>query len=222
MAKLLIFTTAALLLCFAQDQGKPSIVDEGYERYLKKFADAYGISELKRPYKADGQQEISDLQPLLSWLTNKKITQISSDEKQGSVRRFTIPFMIIIREDADTQTFYSGEIHVYLGKSFDDAERFAASYLSNISVPLDKRSFSGTIVGDWTASRYEHDRKAVLFFLKKNAFVRISYQSPIEIYKAEKTRPRRQDPDPSIKERCEALAREIDEQLAMLPGSDAK
>lgn len=126
-----------LLTTFSQSfaQKQENVHDEAY---VRKFADAYGISSLKRPYKTSGQLEISDLQPMLLWLYEKYGGQPSNKRSAGPLREIHKPFMIILREDADSQTFYGGEIQVRLSESFDASVKAAAFYMSNIAVAFQK------------------------------------------------------------------------------------
>lgn len=216
--RFLVFSfLAALSLCLAQEGGALSPYGE---KGLGLLAERYGITGSTRHYRESGQPEISTVGPLLSWLDARYGGHRFREQSGGAVLHFTRPFSIVLGEDTESLTFEGGEVQVRLSKSFEGAEKAAALYLGNLAVRFDKGPFSGTTVGDWSASRNDHERRAALVFLRKNVFVKVFYEAATEVSKRDRTR--RQDRDPSIRQKCEALARAIDEQVGMLPRVEAK
>lgn len=194
----------------------------GGERTLKFLTDQYAIPDLAKIYRTRGQLEISDLRPMMPWFYEQHIVQSSRQERATLLRNLIEEFSVAIKEDENTRTTAAVEIRIQLLDSYEAARKQAAFHLANLSVSSTKGSFSGVVVGDWTASYNDGDLQTTINFLRKNAFVQVFYDSPGELFKNDKTRPRRYRRDPTTKYRCEQLAREIDEQLLRLPGPEAK
>lgn len=219
MKTTVLFTLAASLSIAqnVQFENEMDRLHPGGKDALKSIAKGYAIPSLEKLYGTTDGALIEDLRPLLPYLNDMLLAPASTEQKGARITSLHGRFSLPIREDADHSVSYSGDVRIFLTDSFAAAEKYAAFYLSNISVRCSKGSFSGVAIGDWTASLYSKDTRAILYFLKKNAFVVLAYNSPREVLMRDPRFIKRQEPDPTIKFRCEQLGQEIADQLGRLP-----
>jgi hypothetical protein len=226
MLRMLICAFAATSLCWAQNPSEDMSKDHrnpGGEIFLKGLAKYHAIPHLENIYGASGQSLISDLRPLRSLLFEKCGVKSENRESEKPLRDFSGWINMAVRESDRSRTMYGATIRIVILKSFDATEYHAAFYLSNLNVEFDRGSLSGGVVGDWAASRgKDDDRNCIIYFLRKNAFVMVSYDAPFEMSKTERGKVMHTERDSTIQSRCEQLARQIDEQIRLLPGQDAK
>lgn len=209
---LCLVVVASAGLAQKQEMQEPRFGDEQHVRRVMKY---HGIGGQGAKYQAMGQTEIESLTPLLAWLESQFGPRETRKSSNAPLRSFDEPLQIIVREDAQSKVFNVIWVHVRLKDTFDEAGTAAAIYLSRLPLLAGKGSFSGVTVGDWTANG-EYGGDPALFFTRKNAFVRVLCNQAIEILKSDNIK--RGVADPGIKDKCEALARDIDAQIDRLPG----
>jgi hypothetical protein len=190
-------------------------------------ADAF--PDLKRGCDSSDQSVIADLRPLTPWfnrppwLIDKESATGSGESHEKAIKILRKSFRIVLREDPDNQVYYYGDIEIGISDSIARAKDHADSHVRWTQLAPSTGSFSGTAVGDWTMNYGKFDDKdCTILFLRKNAFVRVSYQASGASVEAEREEAPHTKRNPPIQCRCEQLAREIDEQLRLLTGQDAK
>lgn len=185
--------------------------------HREQVARQYGIADLKLPYKDAGESPFASAQPVADWLKDRFKARIVPALKKGDrLIEFTGDIIATAHEDDVKTTFSSVNLRVGLGETIEGGGATAANYLARSQVSYHKGSFSGSPVGDWTASRFDNGVGAALVFFRKNAFVYLSCKAPMEVTKSDRSM-RVILPDASLRQKCEDLARDMDAELLKLP-----
>jgi len=201
----------AQVYCLAQANAGGEKSSTELQDTIRRLSEKYGIAGVTKPYQDSGQRVISDIRPILRWI----------DEEYGgrdwtvsaSASQFHKSFRVT---SGDSKRHDSLEIRLQIAGSFEGAERLAALSIGTIVLEKNHRmgAFFAAPVGDWSYSGYFEDILATLRFLRRNVVVWMAYSSAIEALPGKKER---SIPDPSIGAKCEAIAREIDRRIILLP-----
>lgn len=204
-----VFAVAACGL--AQTDGDAWLRSPEGQAAIRELADKYGITAVTQPYRQPGDPVITSVQSVLDWVDVTYGGGRWSVSADG--REFVKWFRITHGSPGKSEWV---QITVYLSPSYEGAEKTAALSMSFIALPknFSKGAFSGGTIGDWSYNDYFEGRHATLRFLRRNVVVWVTYEAASEALPDKKIR---QTPDPSIKGKCEQIAREIDQRLTMLP-----
>jgi len=179
---LVLFSSTGL----CQQDGKPF---EYSKRVLDAVSEQYGISQALSTARQGSEAPISDLSNTSAWLA-KKYPDFAHRVQPGiPLREFRRSFAVTFEENESYRRLYSVFVHIRLRDTPEAAGRAAAAYFVSIAVMFDKGSFSGSPVGDWTASIAGEAGGADLIFIRRNAFMQVAYQGPYEFTKSDRSYP---------------------------------
>jgi len=212
MNRIATFLLLSASLGFCQQAGQPF---QYSTRVLDSVSERYGIVQATSPARQAAQPQILDLTSTSAWLAQRYPDSTHRVKPGIALREFSKSFAVMLHENESYWRFDSVGVDIRLRDTPEAAGRAAAAYLASIAVEFDKGSFSGSPVGNWTASRFTPGKRASLVFLRGNAFVYVSYAAPAEVSKVDKSR-RVILPDASLRQKCEDLARDIDAELLKL------
>lgn len=196
-----------------QASGVPGM-DEGR---IVKGMDDYGLSGRQKTYEALGQTAAPSLTPMLPWIEKRLGRMVLRKAKEAPLLNLRYDFSVILREDEERMVSEGYGLHISLAPTIEGAGRRVMIHFLNIAGGFTRGSFSGMAIGDWTA-RSEYGATAHLVFTRRNAYVHLRCNPPLEFSKQSKDT--RWLPDPLVKHRCEELARDIDAQIEKLPGTE--
>lgn len=182
------------------------------ENTIQALSEKYGITGVTKPYQNTGQRVISGIQPILKWLDDEYAGRDWSVSSSETATQFYKSFRVTTSVSTRDESL---QIRLQVANKFENAEKLAALSMSYVLLPdPGKNAFSGPPLGDWSYHEYYRDVSATLTFVRKNVVVWIGYGSAAEALPDRKIR---SIPDPSIGAKCEAIAREIDGRIILLP-----
>lgn len=188
--------------------------DQGEERRVGDMMQSFGVMQINAQYLAKGEREIEDLTPFARWLARRSGRSGTQASPTRAIRLLGRKIEDGRKESKGRLSYWPLDVNVQLGATFSDTARCGFIYLGRISLATVPGSYSGKVIGDWTA-RAAGSTEAFLVFQSKNALVRLSCDPRVEIEKANQSR--RFSGHDRLPERCEKIAREIDARLRRLP-----
>lgn len=212
--RLLVSVTLLLAGCCAAQTCDPRIIAAVGEERIRAAMQRYGMTEPIERYRAEGAGGIKDLSPLNEWLGRRSGRWVARDLKRNPLIELSGELQLDRRKHDRGWSYRTVSIRATLWGTFEDAGKCAAVNLSGISLPLKKGSYSSQPLGDWSA-RSDASRSPRLVFGRKNVIVSISCSDRVEV--TEGSRDQRWTKVRRLTPKCEALAREIDKQLLLLP-----
>jgi hypothetical protein len=188
--------------------------DQGEERRVGARMQSFGTMQINAQYLAKGEREIDDLTPFERWLARRSGRDVARALPTRPIRHLERRIEHGRKESEGRLSYWPVNVNVRLGATFLDTARCGFIYLGRISLATVPGSYSGKLIGDWTA-RAAGSNETFLVFQSKNALVRLTCGPRVEIVKANQSS--RFSGHDRLPERCEKFAREIDTQLRRLP-----
>ncbi len=210
-AQITAFALVATLVAGAQEERKPYSMPR---KILDAVQKNHGILDALAPFKGNKGSRIDNLVTVDDWLVERyKLRRRKHEAKPlGSFAR---EISVTLREDEELRVAYQIEVSISLGDCREAAGDAAAMYLFNVPIRFANASFSGAPIGDWTGSWDGGSDGVCLVFIRNNTFVRVSYAGPYEV--SRRDRNDRWIRDATLRQRCEELARNIDDLLVRAP-----